>query len=100
MCSERTSGHPELWEAVSTLPEDRGPEGNLEMWREAEDYFDLLCKRHEGPDANEAILQALVDTYNRCIEERRRAEDLLKLHEKWRERRIGGVLEPDSPVRD
>ncbi len=69
------------------------------MWAEAEDYLDSLCKKHETDD-NECILQALVDTYNRCIEERRRAEDLLKLHKKWAGRRIGGVVEPESPVRD
>jgi len=34
------------------------------------------------------------------MEEYRRAEDLLKLHEKWSERRISGVEEPRSPVRD
>jgi hypothetical protein len=30
-----------------------------------------------------------VDAYNRCIEERGRSEDLLELHEKWSNRRIG-----------
>ena len=41
---------------------------------------------------------ALTDAYNRCIEERRRAEDLLKLRRRWRERRIGGVHEPEPVV--
>lgn len=41
---------------------------------------------------------ALVDAYNRCIEERRRAEDLLKLHERWSERPVGGVVEPEPVI--
>ena len=95
MCSEPTSGHEDLW--IVSLPADRGPEGNLEMWREAEEYLDYLSGKHEGND-NEAILVALTDAYNRCIEERRRAEDLLKLRRRWRERRIGGVHEPEPVV--
>jgi hypothetical protein len=35
-----------------------------------------------------------VDAHNRCIEERRRAENLLKRREKWAARPIGGVAEP------
>ncbi|MDP9440027.1 MAG: hypothetical protein M3P49_15020 [Actinomycetota bacterium] len=99
MCEGKTSGHSELWQAGSTLPADRGPEGNVKMWAEAEEELDHLCDMHErGP--NEAILCALTDTYNRCIEERRRAQDLLELRKRWRERRIGGVVEPEGPIRD
>ena len=46
MCSEPTSGHEDLW--IVSLPADRGPEGNLEMWREAEEYLDYLSGKHEG----------------------------------------------------
>jgi hypothetical protein len=99
MCNGKPAGHPELWTTGVTLPEDIGPLDNLQLWQDAEDYLDHLCQMHEAK-SNGAILTALVDAYNRCIEERRRAEDLLKLHEKWGERRIGGVVEPDSPVRD
>lgn len=99
MCEGATSGHRELWEAGSTLPADRGPEGNLKMWQEAEEELDHLCDMHER-NPNEAILVALTDTYNRAIEERRRAEDLLELHKRWRERPIGGVIEPESVFRD
>ena len=67
------------------------------MWREAEEYLDYLAGRHEGND-NEAILAALTDAYNRCIEERRRAGDLLKLHERWSARRVGGVAEPEPVI--
>ena len=88
---ERTSGHPELW--IPCLPADRGPEGNVEMWEEAESYLEHLCHMAERQD-NDAVQVALADAYNRCIEERRRAKDLLKLHEKWAARRIGGVEEP------
>ena len=95
MCDERTSGHPELW--IVGLPADRGPEGNAEMWREAEQYLDYLSGKHEGND-NEAVLAALTDAYNRCIEERRRAQDLLKLHQRWAERPIGGVAEPPPVI--
>ncbi len=99
MCDAQLAGHPELWEAVSNVPESRGPEQDLAMWREAEMFLDHLCNLHEG-HKNEGVLVALADCYNRCVEERRRAEDLLKLHEKWSKRRIGGVQEPESPVRD
>ena len=90
-----TSGHPELWEAVSVLPSDLGPEGNVGMWREAEELLDNLCQAHQEYP-NEAVQTALVDAYNRCIEERRRARDL---RERWSERRVGGVAGPESPVR-
>lgn len=92
----RTAGHDELW--VSAPPSDRGPEGNLRMWAEAEGILDGMCSKveDEGAAANEAVLCALVDAYNRCIEERRRAKDLLELHQKWSRRRIGGVREPAS----
>ena len=101
MCEGQQSGHPELWLDGRTLPEDRGPEGNLEMWEEAEEYLDYLAHRAEHRDSpgGEAALVALTDAYNRCIEERRRAEDLLRLHKAWRERRVGGVVDPGSPVR-
>lgn len=58
--------------AAFTLPESRGPEAEL----------DFLCSRHEDQGANETVYMALVDSHNRCKQERRRAEDLLKLHEK------------------
>ncbi len=45
------------------------------------------------------MIVGLADVYNRCVEERRRAEELLKLRERWSERRIGGVAEPEDPVR-
>lgn len=80
-------------------PPDEGPEGNLTMWDEAESYLEHLCDVADSR-GNNAVAVALTDAYNRCIEERRRAEDLLKLHEKWRERRIGGVVEPPGAVRD
>ncbi len=94
MCEGRTTGHPELW--ISSLPGDRGPEENYLLWREAERVLDELCHEAEerGKDYNEGALCALVDAYNRCIEERRRAKDLLELHRKWSRRRIGGVQEP------
>ncbi len=97
MFDEPTSGHPELWLDGRTLPADLGPEENLKMWGEAERFLAYLAGEHEGND-NEAILVALTDAYNRCIEERRRAEDLLKLHERWSERRIGGVVEPPPVI--
>ena len=98
MLDEPTSGHPELWGASGSLPSDRGPLENLKMWQEAESYLDHLCDVAERQTPNEAITCALVDCYNRCIEERRRAEDLLKLHARWRERRIGGVVEPEPVI--
>ncbi len=100
MCDETTAGHPELWRAGATLPADRGPEGNLKMWEEAEEYLDYLAHKAEHGDAagGEGAYIALVDAHNRCIEERRRAEDLLKLHARWAERRIGGVTEPEPVI--
>jgi hypothetical protein len=99
MCGEtQLAGHPGLWKGVSTVPESNGPEADLKMWEEAEGFFDHLCKLHEGSH-NDAIVVGLADVYNRAIEERRRAEDLLKLHKVWESRRIGGVAEPESAVR-
>ena len=95
MCDGALGGHEDLW--ATSVPDDKGPEGNLEMWAEAEGYLELLMNR-AGRERNEAIDVALCDAYNRCIEERRRAEDLLKLHERWGERRIGGVVEPEPVV--
>lgn len=95
MYSGPLAGHPELWEAVSVIPESRGAEADLEMWEEAEGLLDYLCNTYEG-HKNDAVQTALVDCYNRCKEERRRAADLLKLREVWRSRRIGGVEEPPS----
>ena len=89
-------GHPELW--VVDPPPDEGPEGNLQMWEEAEHYLEYLCERADGQQ-NDAVTVALADAYNRCIEERRRARDLLELRKRWDKRRIGGVAEPESPVR-
>ena len=58
-----------------------------------------MCTEAEeqGTDFNEGALCALTDAYNRCIEERRRAEDLLKLHQKWSERRVGVWSSPRVP---
>lgn len=71
------------------------------MWHEAEEILDdIRTKVEEDPDNNEAVLCALVAVYNRVMEERRRAEDLLKLHEKWSKRRISGFHELSGPVRD
>lgn len=96
---DRPGGHEELW--LTSIPSDRGPEGNLKMWEEAEEYLDYLCTKTEPVDAEggEAAHSALVDAWTRCVEERRRAEDLLKLHAAWARRRIGGAAEPESPVR-
>ncbi len=93
---EPTSGHEELW-ATSILPPDQGPEGNVAMWREAESYLEHLAHMSDHQD-NEAVTVALTDAYNRAIEERRRAEDLLKLRARWSERRIGGVTEPEPVI--
>jgi hypothetical protein len=92
-------GHEDLW--VTSIPADRGPEGNLKMWEEAEEYLDYLCRKTEERDSEggEAAHAALVDAYNRCVEERRRAEDLLKLRAAWDSRRVGGAAEPESPVK-
>ncbi len=99
MFDEPLGGHPELWEAGSSLPADRGPEGNLKMWRMAEEHLDRFATKAEHADApgGEAAYTALVDARNRSVNERRRAEDLLKLHRRWSGRRIGAVREP-SPV--
>lgn len=93
---DRPGGHEELW--VVDPPPDQGPEGDVEKWREAELFFDHLYNLHEG-HKNEVVIVGLGDVYTRCVEERRRAGDLLKLHKRWGERRIGGVEEPESPVR-
>lgn len=92
MLEGQPGGHEELW--VVDPPPDQGQEGNLRMWEEAELYLDHLCNLAERRNDNEGIQVALVDAYNRCIEERRRCVDLLELHEKWARRRIGGVVEP------
>ena len=68
------------------------------MWSEAESYPEHLANMGDR-QRNDAITVALADAYNRAIEERRRAEDLLELRRRWRERPIGGVSEPESPVR-
>ena len=94
---DRPGGHEELW--VVDPPPDRGPEGNLKMWREAELFFAHLCNLWERHH-NDAVIVGLADVYNRCVEERRRAEDLLELRQRWGERRIGGAAEPESPVRE
>ncbi len=98
MGSSELAGHPELW--VTSIPESRGPEEDLKMWEEAEAILDKLCAEAEaeGEDYNGGALCALVDAYNRCIEERRRARDLLQLRERWSERRVGGVHEPPPIV--
>ena len=97
MCDVALAGHEDLW--VTTIPPDQGPEGNLELWREAEEYLGFLCGKAEARgDGGDGALCALVDAYNRVIEERRRAEDLLKLRERWAERRVGGVHEPEPII--
>lgn len=96
MTEERFTGSDDLW--TVSLPLDRGPEENLQLWKAAEHTLDGLCKAYEHLSGAswqlEGVQVALVEAYNRCIEERRRCEDLLKLHEKWQGRRIGGVQEP------
>jgi len=69
------------------------------MWSDAEDLLDGFCKMAES-GRNDALILALSDAYNRAIEERRRAEDLLKLRKVWESRRIGGVVEAESAVRE
>jgi ElaB/YqjD/DUF883 family membrane-anchored ribosome-binding protein len=73
MCEGTPAGHPELW--VSPIPRDRGPAGNVKLWREAEQVLDRMCSDAEdqGLEFNEGALCALTEAYNRCIEERRRA---------------------------
>ena len=70
------------------------------MWADAEEYLDYLARRaeHKHSPGGEAALVALTDAYNRCIEERRRAEDLLDLHRRWSRRPIGGLVEPEPIV--
>ncbi|MDQ3377995.1 MAG: hypothetical protein M3533_14035 [Actinomycetota bacterium] len=61
-----------------------------------------LCGLFEGPRKGietEVAHVALVEAYNRCMEERRRAEDLCRLRKAWGSRRIGGVGEPESLVK-
>ena len=100
MCDEGLAGHPELWRKGATLPSDRGPMGNLETWEQAEEYLGALAQmaQHTSAPGGEGALVALVDAHNRCIEERRRAGDLLKLHERWSARPVGGVGEPESLI--
>lgn len=95
MC--RPAGHQELW--IPDPPESRGAEADYRMWQEAESYLEHLMNLSDH-QPNEAIGVALTDAYNRCIEERRRAGDLMALHAKWSRRRIGGVPEPESAVRE
>ena len=95
MC--RPAGHEELW--VVTPPESGGPEADYRMWQEAESYLEHLMNMADAQH-NDAISVALGDCYNRCIEERRRAGDLMALHHQWSLRRIGGVVEPESAVRE
>ena len=72
-------------------PSDEGLESNVEMWEEAERYLEYLCDHPDAQRGNNAVTVALADAYNRCIEERRRASDLLELRRKWSARPIGGV---------
>ena len=67
------------------------------MWSGAEGYLEPLMDRADR-ERSEAIDVALADAYDRRVEERRRAEDLLKLRERRSERRIGGVVEPESVI--
>jgi hypothetical protein len=92
MCSEGVpAGHPELW--IPCPPESKGPEADYRMWHEAESYLEHLANLSDH-QPNEAITVALTDAYNRCIEERRRAMDLMTLQDHWSKRRVGGVEEP------
>ncbi len=93
MCNRRLAGSPELW--IPDVPESRGAEADYGMWREAEGYLEHLANLADH-QPNDAINVALTDAYNRCIEERRRAGDLMALHDKWSRRRIGGVTEPEE----
>ncbi len=96
----KATGSEDLW--ITSMPTDRGPEGNLKLWRDAEIVLDGLAGMYEDKTGDcagveyEGAYCALVDAYNRCIEERRRCEDLLKLHEKWEGRPVGGVAEPSE----
>ena len=82
---------------ISVGPADRGPEGNHQMWLEAETMLEGL---KDGVQAfgNEALVCALLDAYERAGEERRRAHVLLELHRQQEEaaRKIGGVQEPQD----
>ena len=66
------------------------------MWEEVEEYQGTLAQMGQLSNApgGEGALCALVDAHNRCIEEMRRAKNLLKRREKWAARPIGGVAEP------
>lgn len=87
------SGHEELW--IGALPTDQGPEGNVKLWEDAENVMDGLCQMAQSPSfGNEGVYCALVDAYNRCREERRRAEELLALHRRWDSRPVGSGDEP------
>lgn len=98
MCgSGQKCGHPDLW--LCELADSRGVETDLQMWREAELFLDHLCNLYEGHH-NEGVVMALADAYNRCIEERRRFNDLARLHKVWASRGVGGVHEPPSAVND
>ena len=61
------------------------------MW-EAESYLEHLCDTADGQRSN-AVTVALADAYNRCIEGRRRAQEINELRKRWRRRRVGGVTE-------
>ncbi len=39
----KTTGSGELW--ISSMPQDRGPEGNLKLWRDAEDAVGIESAR-------------------------------------------------------
>ncbi len=95
MSEERVTGSPDLW--TVSLPEDRGPEGNVRLWRDAERILDGFCAMLEsggyGGDAQEweGAQVALTEAFNRCKEEHRRAIELLELHRVWESRRGGGA---------
>ncbi len=97
--TEQLAGSEDLW--ISSLPQDRGPEGNVQLWADAESILEGLMKLFDEPRAGietEGANTAITDAYNRCIEERRRAQDMCKLRKAWEARRVGGVHEPQSPV--
>lgn len=82
------AGHPELWRGASTLPETKGLLADLKMWEEAESHLESMLELADH-QPNPAVILALTDSYNRLVEERRRAEELLGLREKWARRPIG-----------
>lgn len=57
------------------------------MWEEAEHYLEHPCDHPDAQRGDDAIAVALADAYDRCIEERRRAQEIDELRKRWRRRR-------------